>query len=182
MPPLSFADFRRATVASCTEGWHLPLDAWSYPDWLVAVGGELGQALNLVKKLNRERDAIIGNGKSAPELLRDLADELADTVIYLDLLLASEGQDFGFDHFGEIAPVVPPFGIGLSVRGSSAMVFAGRLAAAETVSATRIAARGLLLVLGDLANAAGIELGAAVVAKFNATSARHGLPHRLETT
>jgi hypothetical protein len=55
----------------------------------------LGEALNVVKKLNRERDHIAGNSASEGELREQLADEIADVAIYLDIMAASEGIDLG---------------------------------------------------------------------------------------
>lgn len=55
----------------------------------------MGEALNVVKKLNRERDGIVGNSVSEAELRQQLADELADVAIYLDIMAASEGIDLG---------------------------------------------------------------------------------------
>lgn len=46
-----------------------------------------------MKKLNRERDGIVGNTKTKEELLADLGEEIADTVLYLDLLAAAAGID-----------------------------------------------------------------------------------------
>ena len=59
---------------------------------MTATVGELGEAANVAKKLNRVRDGIPGNGDATPEdLKQQLADELADTFIYLDLTAQSEG-------------------------------------------------------------------------------------------
>jgi len=69
------------------------LNEWSLSDWAVATAGEMGEALNLVKKLNRERDGIVGNSLTTNELKSKLADELADVAIYLDIMAASEGID-----------------------------------------------------------------------------------------
>jgi NTP pyrophosphatase (non-canonical NTP hydrolase) len=56
---------------------------------MVAVLGELGEAANVLKKLNRVRDGIPGN-KETPEQLREkFASELADAYVYLDLLCQS---------------------------------------------------------------------------------------------
>jgi len=55
--------------------------------------GELGEAANVAKKLNRVRDGITGNSETPEELRKALADELADTFIYLDLLATSQGID-----------------------------------------------------------------------------------------
>jgi NTP pyrophosphatase (non-canonical NTP hydrolase) len=57
---------------------------WSPSDWLQAVIGELGEYANLMKKVQR--------GDHQFEAVKeDQADELADTLIYLDLLAARIG-------------------------------------------------------------------------------------------
>lgn len=76
------------------DGFNHKLSAWSLSDWLVAVLGELGEAANLAKKLNRIRDGVPGNGAlTESEIRAELADELADTFIYLDLVFQSLGLD-----------------------------------------------------------------------------------------
>ena len=67
------------------NGFGKPLNVWSLSDWVTATVGELGEAANIVKKLNRVRDGIRGNTESPDELMSKLADELADVQIYLDL-------------------------------------------------------------------------------------------------
>lgn len=81
---------RRCESAS---GFNHRLDSWSMSDWMVAVLGELGEAANIVKKLNRVRDGIPGNTLSAEQLRHKLALEIADAYIYLDLLCQSVGID-----------------------------------------------------------------------------------------
>lgn len=56
---------------------------WTIADWACAVGGECGELLNKIKKLRRGDDIKLG----------DVADEMADTVIYLDLLASELGID-----------------------------------------------------------------------------------------
>ena len=74
-------------------GFNHLLASWSLYEWITAVMGELGESANIIKKLKRARDDIPGNNES-PELLREmLADELADTYIYLDLLIQAAGLD-----------------------------------------------------------------------------------------
>ncbi len=76
--------------------WHKGgLDEWSLSDWAVAMMGEAGEACDVIKKLNRARDCAPGNKRTPAELQQDLADELADTLIYLDLLAAKAGIDLG---------------------------------------------------------------------------------------
>lgn len=55
----------------------------------VELSGEVGEALNIVKKLERERLGIRGSRAA----IGDLADELADIVICVDLLAESYGID-----------------------------------------------------------------------------------------
>jgi NTP pyrophosphatase (non-canonical NTP hydrolase) len=90
---LTFDLLRAANLARCGR-WHPGgVNDWSLSDWTVAMMGEAGEAANVVKKLNRERDEIGGNVDTADELRAKLAHELADTLIYLDLLAAHEGID-----------------------------------------------------------------------------------------
>lgn len=51
------------------------------------LGGEVGEVLNVCKKIERERLGIKGSRAD----LKQLADELADVVICCDLLAAAEG-------------------------------------------------------------------------------------------
>jgi NTP pyrophosphatase (non-canonical NTP hydrolase) len=82
---------RRRCEAS--DGFNHPLSSWTLSDWMTATLGELGEAANVVKKLNRYRDGIPGNTVSESNLRSQLADELADALIYLDLLAQAAGLD-----------------------------------------------------------------------------------------
>jgi NTP pyrophosphatase (non-canonical NTP hydrolase) len=81
---LSFQDLREANVRRCHEVFH-NLDEWSLSDWGCALAGEVGEACNLIKKHRRGEDID-------PDLI---AEEVADAVIYADLLLARMGKDLG---------------------------------------------------------------------------------------
>lgn len=89
----TFQDFAEANLARCMsdQGFEHPLNSWTLSDWMTATMGELGEAANVAKKLNRVRDGIGGNKEQPDELRQMLADEIADTFIYLDLLAQSEG-------------------------------------------------------------------------------------------
>lgn len=90
---LTFAILRAANLSRCGR-WHpRGLNEWSLSDWFTATMGELGEAANIAKKLNRHRDGIAGNVLTEQELRAELADEIADVAIYLDILAASEGID-----------------------------------------------------------------------------------------
>lgn len=73
------------------RGFNHKLKSWSLSDWFVATMGELGEASNIVKKLNRYRDNINGNKETEDKLKQRLKAEIADTFIYLDLLCQREG-------------------------------------------------------------------------------------------
>jgi NTP pyrophosphatase (non-canonical NTP hydrolase) len=75
------------------NGFNHALSAWSLSDWMTATAGELGEAANIIKKLNRVRDGIPGNRETEAELRAALADEIADVAIYLDLLAQAAGFD-----------------------------------------------------------------------------------------
>lgn len=79
--------FSELNRTRCVEGFNHKLEDWSLSDWFVALLGELGEAANAVKKLNRIRDGIPNTkGETEQSLLSEIADELADTDIYLDLV------------------------------------------------------------------------------------------------
>lgn len=97
----SFEELRRVNVARC-QRWHpgFPDDeTWMLSDWACALAGEAGEGLNVVKKIRRiDLDTLSPSTTYSREsdrdlLLRNLGEELADTVIYADLLAAKVGID-----------------------------------------------------------------------------------------
>ena len=87
--------------SEATDGFNHRLDAWTTAEWFTAVMGELGEAANVAKKLLRVRDGLPGNTETPDELRVKLVRELADTLIYLDLLT----QSLGFT-LSDIVPAV----------------------------------------------------------------------------
>lgn len=96
MSNLTFSELRTANVARCEEVFH-PLAAWSPTDWACAMAGECGEACNAVKKLRRHADGT--NTTKDPQTVEDcvavIGHELADLIIYADLLAARLGIDLG---------------------------------------------------------------------------------------
>lgn len=92
---MNLQEFSRINRERCEspEGFNHALNSWSTSDWFTATMGELGEAANVAKKLNRVRDGITGNDETPEELRVKLGRELADTFIYLDLLAQSVGVD-----------------------------------------------------------------------------------------
>lgn len=101
---LTFDAFRAANVARCVK-WHpAGIASWSPSDWLTAVTGELGELASLLKMRNRERDGLPGNKFSPTQ--KQIADEVADVLTYLDLLAAVLGVDLGnsaVEKFNEVS-------------------------------------------------------------------------------
>lgn len=90
---LTFSGFSIINRMRCESptGFNHTLGSWSLSDWITATTGELGEAANIAKKLNRVRDGIPDNKESPDELQAALKDEVADVFIYLDLLAQSQG-------------------------------------------------------------------------------------------
>lgn len=95
---MTFDEFSKRNRKRCESpnGFNHKLHSWSLSDWFTAVMGELGEAANYGKKMNRIRDGIRGNKGhdiDFTELRNKLKKEIADTFIYLDLLAQSQGFD-----------------------------------------------------------------------------------------
>ena len=72
---------------------------WCLAQWCNAVTGELGEAANLIKKIER-------GDMSLDEARIELGKEFADIVTYLDILSDQAGVDLGqatIDKFNEIS-------------------------------------------------------------------------------
>lgn len=110
-PYLTFDELRE-TNARRRDRWHTPdTIPWLGVDWSNAMGGECGEAQNVVKKLRRietgtdsftaERDG------TRSQLIAKLGDELADTIAYAALLADYYGIDLPdaiarkFNHISE---------------------------------------------------------------------------------
>lgn len=92
---LTFDQVSKTNRARC-QRWHpgFPADSWTGADWSNAMQGEAGEAGNVVKKLRRAELNTRGALDPSVETLRQqLGDELADTVIYADLLAQFYGLD-----------------------------------------------------------------------------------------
>lgn len=90
---MTFGQFSQANRERCEspQGFNHPLAGWSTSDWMTATMGELGEAANVVKKLNRVRDGVPGNKQTADQLRDQLRKELGDVFVYLDLMAQSLG-------------------------------------------------------------------------------------------
>lgn len=100
---LTLAHLSAVNRARCAR-WHDPdTEPWTGADWSNAMCGEAGEAANVVKKLRRHETRTSPAGDPGEAALhRALADEIADVLLYLDLLANHYGLDLE-------ACVVPKF-------------------------------------------------------------------------
>lgn len=94
---LTFSELHDINAARANK-WHEGFGEgggdWSGADWSNAAAGEMGEACNVVKKLRRAETGHPSVKDPDVEELKDqLAEEIADTVIYLDLLASYYGID-----------------------------------------------------------------------------------------
>lgn len=92
---MNLKEFSRVNRERCESprGFGHALNSWSLSDWMTATLGELGEAANVLKKLNRFRDGVPGNKETPDQLRAMFARELADAFIYFDLLAQAAGVD-----------------------------------------------------------------------------------------
>ncbi len=96
MKSLTFKQVRKANTTRCAKHFH-SIDSWTPTDWACAMAGETGEACNFIKKLRRLDDAkqLANIPKDRKKLIESIGKELADTVLYADLLAARLGIDLG---------------------------------------------------------------------------------------
>ena len=90
---MNLSEFSAANAYRCDNDYHHPFppegtptrrhDSWSPSDWMTAIAGEVGEAANLIKKRRRGQEIDT----------KDILHELADAVIYIDLLVTALGGD-----------------------------------------------------------------------------------------
>ena len=94
---LSFDEFRETNRARCEE-MAQPLDGWLPSQWSNAMAGEVGEACNITKKMDRiwpanqfKQSWNKPEDQRMEELRERLKREIGDVVIYADLLASREG-------------------------------------------------------------------------------------------
>lgn len=82
----SFQDLRKANL-EILPLFKDSLDDWNLAEWMNAVAGETGEACNFAKKYIRQ----LPHDPSKEDLEKEIALELADIIIYVDLVAAKLG-------------------------------------------------------------------------------------------
>lgn len=88
-PKLTLEQIHKQNV-SRLKRWHVDVKGWTCADTSNAMCGEAGEAANVVKKIRRIETGVTADpdGKRRERLVHELAWELADTLLYIDLLAA----------------------------------------------------------------------------------------------
>lgn len=87
---LTLEALRAANLARSLR-W-MSLYSWSVMEWACAMAGKADEACNVAKKISRvEKKFAKRIGEYIEDFNSKLAEECADTLIYLDLLCASRG-------------------------------------------------------------------------------------------
>lgn len=91
---MRFEYFSKTNRKRCLKVFH-SIDSWTVAEWGVAVAGEAGEICNAIKKLRRLEDGnnTAKDPQTREEAVQAIADEIADTIIYADLLAAKLGID-----------------------------------------------------------------------------------------
>jgi NTP pyrophosphatase (non-canonical NTP hydrolase) len=78
---------KKANAQRCPYFGHT-LEEWALPQWGNAVAGETGELCNVIKKIDR---GDVTDKRDGIDLREKLGEEVADVVIYLDLLCQRAG-------------------------------------------------------------------------------------------
>ena len=94
---LTFEKFSKANCKRCeaADGFNHRVSDWTSAEWLAACIGELGEVAHVVKRMSRQRDNLAQVEYSDEKLKSMLAEEIADTIIYLDMLAHSQEINLG---------------------------------------------------------------------------------------
>lgn len=106
MKDLTFDTLAAVNLTRC-QRWHDP-QQWSPQMWGLAAAGEMGECCNALKKLHRHDEGIqqANTANDRETLVRNVAMEIGDVVVYLDLLAQRMGmrlEDCVTDTFNRVS-------------------------------------------------------------------------------
>lgn len=182
---LEFKTLREANLARLptynnAKGEPEDCESWELLDWLLAMNGEVGELFNYIKKVRRGDFTLA-------EAWGMLAEELADVVIYMDILAHKMGgNDALFPRsFQEV--LVTSTQEETIARNCAFLTWSIGMLAQELVAphsaspASLETLQEIFWEVNRLAKRLNVNLGEAVLAKFNKTSAKIGSPVRIAT-
>lgn len=170
---INYPTLREANIARQKE-WD-PSDKVDFSWRCNELAGEAGEVCNILKKIHRERLGIIGSRA----VKDDLAEELADVVICVDLVAMTAG----IEPVGERSRTGAEFasltdaGNGLAARvgAVSALIFDAEINPQTLAERLKL----VIKTVTAIADREGIDMTIAIAMKFNSTSHKVGLSTRL---
>ena len=162
---------------------------WTLGEWANALGGEVGEAANIIKKIHRGDFEL-------KDVIRDLMDEMADIMTYIDIIAFRAGIEISSEkNFDELrASTIHMYHnakfCGMESKQSLSemhtklfrftgdicfiadQVREGRAKLSDIRKRLSEYISSLVKVLDCVCYVCGIDLGKAVVVKFNAVSSR----------
>jgi NTP pyrophosphatase (non-canonical NTP hydrolase) len=168
---MNMIELHKANAARDKE-WN-PDSVCTLEFWGIELAGEVGEACNIIKKLERERLGMRGSRAT----LQDLADELGDVIICTDLIACYMGA------LADPKNKLPwLMNKSLAELGNEMAAASGMInhIIADKNSTSLISMLCILINRTELiARSQKIDLDAAVKAKFNATSEKYNLQTRM---
>lgn len=134
------------------------------------LAGEVGEALNVIKKLIRE----VNGWRGSRATLGELAAELADVMIVLDLLQIE--CNLHRDPMFFVSEYETLYDLSLSLQRAVGRICARVLEARDLSRPVALAK----YITARIAAEYGINLADAIRDKFNATSVKNGFPQRID--
>ncbi len=143
------------------------------------LAGEVGEACNILKKLDRERLGIRGSRSTKDAL----AEELADVVICASLIANAVGIDLAEEYGLRSFPTFNNRDVSLSHQGNSLAIrtglvcahLSGKLFLSFAIAKLAVDLSNLCKFVSVIGSAEDIDMDLAVAAKFNATTRKVGL-------
>ena len=167
---MNMIELHKANYARCKE-WD-PDTVLDLPFWGVELAGEVGEACNVIKKLERERLGLRGSRAT----IQQLSEELADCIICTDLVAIGYGT-IANPQLLKLPENKTLLTLGNEMAAASGMVN-HIISTGECITLTSI-----LCILVNriewIAQSQKIDLDAAVKAKFNASSDKLNLRTRM---
>ena len=87
---LTFKKLNEINTNRCETSFHR-IDEWSLTDWGCSAAGEMGEVCNKIKKLRKQNMPNYPLVDEQVDIKIDIGYEIADVVIYLDLLCSRLG-------------------------------------------------------------------------------------------
>lgn len=165
---------RKKNVLRCETAFKHNINEWSVLEWAAAVAGEIGEAAQILNDLESLRFKTFF-------IKSRLKDELADIIIYMDLLLASLEEppivfmDEYSRNYADFYTDPPEWKINFCLEGLLLLNLAKKVRRGDgSVLLIKDMCYQIISYVVDIAHMAVIDLDVAIAEKFNEVSERVG--------